>query len=383
MEFKHSKSELEHLRGLPMREKVKLSRERIREWYEYWQGQVYVGYSGGKDSTVLLHMVRQMYPDVPAVFSNTGLEFPEVRQFATDMPGVEVIRPEQTFVEIVREEGYPLISKAVASKIKYSRKFDMDGRVRLYLVDAPPVMHRDGTMGASMYDKRRWRPLAEEAPFKISDRCCRLMKKSPMAEYEKRTHRHAYIGTMTGEGKLRERAWLMNGCNAFDASPRISTPLAFWTDNDILEYIHALQSPISPFYGDIVQESSGFHTTGADRTGCAFCGFGAHLEKSHRYLQMAETHPKLYHYCIEGGEWVDNPEYDPAIPEYARDGFKNWNPVRLWQPSNKGLGLGFVFEFINTLYRREMIPWITDELEEAVLAGIIREVAAFHLNERA
>ena len=165
--FIHTREELQHLQSLPLAEKVQLTRERIREWVEAWHGKVYVSFSGGKDSTVLLHMVREMYPGVPAVFSNTGLEFPEVRKFARMQDGVTEIRPEMTFVEVVKEEGYPLISKSVANAIKYARLHDPTGRRRRYMTGNVQVALQDGTMGRSMFDKSRWQKLAEEAPFRI------------------------------------------------------------------------------------------------------------------------------------------------------------------------------------------------------------------------
>ena len=65
--------ELKQKQSLPLEAKIAMTLRRIREWYEYWDGNVYVSFSGGKDSTVLLHLVRQHYPGVPAVFSDTGL----------------------------------------------------------------------------------------------------------------------------------------------------------------------------------------------------------------------------------------------------------------------------------------------------------------------
>ncbi|MBQ7487623.1 MAG: phosphoadenosine phosphosulfate reductase family protein [Clostridia bacterium] len=361
-EMAHTREELKMLQELPLGEKVKLSRERIHEWVQYWDGRVYVSFSGGKDSTALLHMVRQLYPDVPAVFSNTGLEFPEVRQFALAQPNVVEIRPETTFVDVVRTEGYPLISKTVAAAVRAARIYDPTGMRRKYMTEVVQVMRKNGKTSPSMFDRSRWQKLAEEAPFRISDRCCSLMKKQPMKTYEKQTGRHGIVGTMAVEGRLRERAWLVNGCNAYDSRHGVSTPMAFWREQDVLAYLSLMHYDIAPIYGDIERisrpcKACRYRTTGADRTGCAFCGFGAHVERSGRFLRMREQHPQLYLYCIEGGEWQDNPDYNPDLPEFAEDGFRNWNPRKLWMPSAKGLGMGFVFDTINSLYGKIMIPF--------------------------
>ena len=75
--------ELRQMQSLPLELKILKTQLRIREWYEHWDGDVCVSFSGGKDSSVLLHLVRSMYPDVPAVFVDTGLEFPEIRALST------------------------------------------------------------------------------------------------------------------------------------------------------------------------------------------------------------------------------------------------------------------------------------------------------------
>jgi len=76
-----TKTELIALQTLSLSTKILWARDKIQRWYEYHGGKVYVSFSGGKDSTVLLHLVREMYPDVPAIFCDTGLEFPEIREF--------------------------------------------------------------------------------------------------------------------------------------------------------------------------------------------------------------------------------------------------------------------------------------------------------------
>lgn len=63
---KHEMWELKQMQSLPLEAKIRMTQRRIRDWYEYWNGMVYVSFSGGKDSTVLKHIVDGMYNDVPA-----------------------------------------------------------------------------------------------------------------------------------------------------------------------------------------------------------------------------------------------------------------------------------------------------------------------------
>ena len=89
-ENKHSASDLRQMQSLPLEAKIAMSQRRIKEWYDHWDGQVYVSFSGGKDSTVLKHLVENtpgVY-DVPSLFVNTGLEYPEIQKFAMSQPNV-------------------------------------------------------------------------------------------------------------------------------------------------------------------------------------------------------------------------------------------------------------------------------------------------------
>lgn len=111
---------------MPLEAKVHLTRERITEFYTGYNtigyGNAYISFSGGKDSTVLLDIARKMYPEIPAVFSNTGLEYPEIRRFAKAHNNVEVVQPKMPFNEVISRYGYPLIGKEVAEAIYYARK---------------------------------------------------------------------------------------------------------------------------------------------------------------------------------------------------------------------------------------------------------------------
>lgn len=288
--------QLKQMQELPLEVKILKTQQRIREWYEYWGGKVYVSFSGGKDSTVLLNIAREIYPDVPAVFVDTGLEYPEIKEFVKTIDNVITLRPKMSFAEVINKHGYPVVSKLVSRFVKDLSGNPSETTKNLRLNG----IKKDGSKAhSSNVLAKKWRYLVN-APFKISNRCCDIMKKNPMKKYEKETGRHAIIGTMTHESKLRETTYLKHGCNAFDAKKPISVPISFWTEQDVLQYIKKNNLSYASVYGDIVEDTdNNLKTTGEHRTGCMFCMFGCHLEKGeNRFQRMKRTHPKIYDYCI-------------------------------------------------------------------------------------
>ena len=147
-----------------------------------------------------------------------------------------------------------------------------------------------------------------------------------------------------------------------------STPIAFWIEQNILQYIVEYGLDLAAVYGEIVAvDKDGneypannimcagctLKCTGCERTGCVYCPMGFHNEKGEtRFQRLARTHPRQYEYCMGGGQWVDNPAYDPTAPEYDGE-WKNWNPKQIWVPSKKGLGLKTVFDMVNEIYGKD------------------------------
>jgi 3'-phosphoadenosine 5'-phosphosulfate sulfotransferase (PAPS reductase)/FAD synthetase len=128
VENRHFPGDLEQMQCLPLAAKINMSMTRIRDWYNEFWGDVYVSFSGGKDSTVLLHLVRSLYPDTEAVFVDTGLEYPEIRNFVKTVDNVTWLKPEMNFKAVIKKYGYPVISKAVAHSVSVAKR-NPDGAV--------------------------------------------------------------------------------------------------------------------------------------------------------------------------------------------------------------------------------------------------------------
>ena len=294
--------------ALPLDIKIRMTEQRIKEWVEVFGVEgVYISFSGGKDSTVLLHIARNIFPNIKAVFIDTGLEYPEIREFVKTFDNVDWIKPKLTFKQVIEKHGYPFISKAISQKI-HEGKGKPDGYTKKYFTP------QDQGGKFSKYNYSRYAFMLN-SPFNFGRGCCYEMKKNPAKKYDKQTNRKPITAQMCEESLLRETTWLQYGCNMFDNKTPKSNPMSFWLEQDVLNYIQTYNIKICSVYGDIVvdyekedniegQESffidRQLKTTGCKRTGCMFCGYGCHLEKSpNRFERMKETHPKQYEYIMK------------------------------------------------------------------------------------
>lgn len=270
--------QLKQKQSLPLDQKVRLAETKIKQWYDHWHGDVYVSFSGGKDSTVLLHLVRSLYPRTPAVFCDTGLEYPEIREFVKTIENVIWLKPKKTFKQVIEDYGYPVISKETSQKIHECRTTRSE-KLRHKRIHGDDNKYKSGRIPL------KWQYLLK-APFKISDRCCYWLKKSPMKAFETQNKTRPYIGTMACDSKLRRQRYLKHGCNSFEGRQQ-SHPLSVWLQADIWDYLDKHHIPYSKIYD-----------MGEQNTGCMFCMFGCHLDKENKFQRMKKSHPKVWNYCI-------------------------------------------------------------------------------------
>lgn len=267
--------------ALDLFSKIQLTNQRIRTAVRrYGEDGLYISFSGGRDSTVLLYIVRNLYPDIPAVFADTGLEYPEIREFVKTIDNVHWVKPEMNFKRVLETFGYPVANKVQA---KYIRQLQSCSKGK-----------RKG-MTASLRDKpyfklaKKWEYLID-APFKVSEQCCDIMKKKPFRKYEHSTGRIPITGTMAEESHARTLSYEISGCNIFKGRNQKCRPMMFWHTEDVVEFLRFFNRPYSKIYD-----------MGYERTGCMFCAFGGDMfdgDLLNRFQRMKKTHPKLYKYCM-------------------------------------------------------------------------------------
>ena len=390
-----TKEDLKRFQAESLDDKYQRTLAKVSEWFARWNDEVYVSFSGGKDSTVLADICARWCAIVNTplylVFVDTGLEYPEIRhhvkdfaQWLRDKYNIEVVldilRPEMQFHEVIKRYGYPIISKEISECVSQGRSALERGdgvyNYRLLKLQGK-ALDKEGR--PSLYNKQKYEPLLY-TDFLCSHECCNVMKKKPAKQYAKHTGRKPITAQMAEESNLRTQQWLKNGCNGFKMKSPISNPMSFWTEQDVLQYIFEENLPIAPVYGEVVHIDNKFITTGCNRTGCMFCAFGCHLEKSpSRFEKLKETHPRQYEYCIGGGEYAWSAKIKTAkrwkifdfkksngekmtpeeIEEYVQthSSDERYKFTKVWMPNKQGLGLGHVFDELNQLYGDNFVAY--------------------------
>ena len=248
---------------LCLSEKINLSKKIICEWIESNNGNVFVSFSGGKDSTVLLDLVSQIDDTIPAVFFDTGMEYPEIIDFISEMDNIIWIKDDIDYKEIFETYGYPVINKSFICAYEKGEILD-----------------------------EKYYSLIKNAPFKVSNECCRLIKGKKIEKYINETGRLPIVAVMASESYGRTKKIIKYGYNAKQMSIPTSHPLGFWNEKDVLEYIEINSLRHCRIYDDKSEFAE-------KRTNCMYCLYGVQNENEpNKFQRMKRTHREQYDYAI-------------------------------------------------------------------------------------
>lgn len=304
--------------SLPYKAKIAHAKKRAWEFYDEMNGNCHVSV-GGLDSITLLLFLRSIGIDVPAI-SCSSLEDLSIQRIHKQL-GIENVKPLRTKVEVIKEFGYPILSKETANKIHLLQNpTEKNATVRHAIITGETGEYGGFRTNTRMKLSQKWLEKfggadAEGAalgyqcaPFKVSDKCCYYLKEKPCDDWAK-AHGNSspYLGLMASEGGRREKALMTTGCNYYGKSYSRSAPFAIFMRDDILHLAQDLAVPVPEIYGEIKKNENGErYTTGAFRTGCTMCGFGIHLEeRPHRFDKLRERSPKEWEFWMYKMGWGD------------------------------------------------------------------------------
>ena len=307
-------NQLKQYQALSLHGAVRRSEMLVHQAMEYFEGQMYIALSG-KDSCAGANLIWSLYPNVPAVFVDTGNEYDGVKQNIYRMieegKPIEIIKPDVSCWDVNKKYGWPILSKQICMGINrfVNTKSFTQKRLRAF----------GGVNPTSGKKQQRTIPLKYHyilravlsGKLKVTTKCCSELKIKPFVKYERRTGRKPFVFTMASNSGTRLKSYLKNGCNAFSDGGGVSRPLMFWTEQHVLQYIKSENIQIASDYGDILEDAEGcLMCEKEDNTGCKFCMFGIQFEKDrevNRIQRLAETEPESYAEFIEhgGGEVMD------------------------------------------------------------------------------
>lgn len=186
-------------------------------------GMAYVAV-GGLDSITLLCFLRSIGIDLPAV-SVSVLEDKSIQRVHMEL-GVTALKPLRSKVNVIKELGWPVLSKEIAGKISLlQHPSEKNATVRHAIITGETGAYGGYRKNTRMKLSQKWLERfggadAEgaalgyaAAPFLVSDKCCYYLKEKPCNDYAKESGRFPMMRLMASEGGRRQKALMLNGCN--------------------------------------------------------------------------------------------------------------------------------------------------------------------------
>lgn len=307
--------------------KIVNAMERIETLYYETDGKCYLSFSGGKDSTVILALIKmceEIYtlpPNaIPAVFSNTGIELGATIDFvhwvkSNYYGNVQIIRPEKSFSWIIGNYGKPMKSKIKSQYISAYQKGNHS------ITTMHNLLGENGKVRKAKIANRDMHLLHPDFDIKVSDKCCAILKKKPFEKYNKENDIKGYmVGERIAEGGIRELSAVkrVNGggklCTKTRGNYIVKLPIIDWTDDDIENFIQKYNVPLSKAYTE----------QGYERTGCFLCPFSLQIDKNLEKLHQYEPNRyKAAMFWLKDVYIAQNVKL-PFDSEYERERKEKW-----------------------------------------------------------
>ena len=265
---------------------------------KYGEDNFYISFSGGKDSTVVHHLVDMAIPGnrIPRVFSNTGIEYLAIVEFVKELAKkddrFQIITPTKNIKSTLEEKGYPFKSKLFSEtfhtymghkkeiwevmdhieknpdlKFDYEYIHNLPKNTKYVIKEYYGLRERDR---AEIYQWHGGCPQSLRVMFRedhnISDKCCLEMKEKPLDRWQKEHgKKHRILGLMQAEGGRRHDT----KCKAFKGDSLSFHPLAVMTKEWEEWFIKEYNIQLCKLY---------YEPFNFERTGCKGCPFNPNLQ---------------------------------------------------------------------------------------------------------
>lgn len=332
-------------------DKVLIACHRIEDLWHQSEGKCYISFSGGKDSTVVLALIKLCVDaltlpaeGIRAVFDNTGIEMGITVEFVkwckeNWYPNIEIIRPEKSFDWCLKTYGKPMKSKLRSEFIGRYQDGNRSESLMMNLIDG--VTKKGARTRGTVLADKDMHMLHPDFEIHATPKCCTVLKKKPFLKYAKENNVKGMIyGIRQAEGGARNlnaferQKKNLQPCTSIKNGIIQKAPIIDWADEDIEEFIQKYNVPLSKAYTEF-----GFH-----RTGCMGCPFGLTIVHNLRYLHDHE--PNRYRASMH---WLKDVYIAqniklPFDPEYEREREQKWDQeyepmrqemLRLYRPKSR------------------------------------------------
>ena len=256
----------------------------INELYNL-EDNSFISFSGGKDSTVLSKIVDIALPNnkIPRVFFNTGIEYKAIIDFVKSLAKQDsrfiIYNSGVNIASMLEEKGYPFKSKEFSQKMFTYQNSGNCKTVTDYL-------GKTGNKAKSFQCPDKLKScFTEDFPFKVSDKCCKELKKKVSERFSKEFNKPIVLtGMRQAEGGNRKS---VQGCTIFDKGKLHKFhPLLPVSDDFIDKAIHIYQIELCSLY---------YPPFNFERTGCKGCPYNMKLQQ--QLEVMKELLPSEYKQC--------------------------------------------------------------------------------------